>query len=342
MKYKLLGKTGLRVSELCLGVMTFGEDWALGTNKSESKKVFDVFANAGGNFLDTANRYTEGTSEKIVGEFIHSDRDHFVLATKYTLYDRLGDVNFSGNHRKNMMRSVEASLKRLNTDYIDVLYLHSWDDLTPIDEILRGFDDLVTQGKILYAGISDTPAWIVSQANTIADFRDRTRFNAMQIEYSLIQRTVERELLPMAKDQEITVTAWAPLAGGALTGKYLEGNDDSKRLADDSKRLNERSRKITKEVVAVAKELNCSAAQVSLRWVLQQNNLVIPVIGSRKESQIKDSMGCLDIVISDEQMKRLNEVSKIELGFPHDFLALDFVKEVTYGGMVDQIINHRK
>ena len=342
MKYKLLGKTGLRVSELCLGVMTFGESWALGTGKEESKKVFDAFAEAGGNFLDTANRYTEGESEKIVGEFIHSDRHHFVLATKYTLYDRLGDVNFAGNHRKNMMRSVEGSLKRLNTDFIDVLYVHSWDFLTPVDEVLRGLDDLVTSGKVLYAGISDTPAWIVSKANTIADFRDRTRFNAMQIEYSLIERTVERELLPMAKGEEITVTAWAPLAGGALTGKYLDAKSEKGRLSEDSKRLGERASKITREVVAVAKEMGCSPAQVAIKWVMQKNPMVIPVIGSRKVHQLKDNLGVLDIVIPDEMMERLDEVSRVDMGFPYDFLKQDFVKEVTYAGMIDRIINHRK
>ena len=223
-----------------------------------------------------------------------------------------------------------------------MLYVHAWDGLTPIEEILRGLDDLVSSGKVLYTGISDTPAWIVSQANTIADFRDRSRFNAMQIEYSLIERTVERELLPMAKANEICVTAWSPLAGGALTGKYLDSNDDSKRLDEDSARLNSRNRKITEEVVAVAKELGCSAAQVAIRWVIQKNQNVIPVIGARKESQLVDSLGCLSINLSDKQMQKLNKVSRIDLGFPHDFLKQEFVKEVIYGGTIDKIINHRK
>jgi aryl-alcohol dehydrogenase-like predicted oxidoreductase len=207
MKNRLLGKTGLRVSEINLGTMTFGEEWGWGTSKEESKKIWDAYVNKGGNFIDTANRYTEGTSEKFVGEFMKSDRDHFVVATKYTLFDKKGDPNYSGNHRKNMMRSVEGSLERLDTDYIDVLYLHAWDFLTPIEEVLRGLDDLVKSGKILHAGISDTPAWIVSQANTIADMRGWTRFNALQIEYSLLQRTVERDLIPMAKEFDIAVTA---------------------------------------------------------------------------------------------------------------------------------------
>ncbi len=222
MQYKLMGHTGLRVSELSLGTMTFGEEWGWGADKATSQAIFDAYANAGGNFIDTANRYTEGTSEKFLGEFVASDRDHFVLATKYTLFDRTGDPSFSGNHRKNMVRSIEASLKRLQTDHIDLFYLHAWDFTTPVEEVLRGIDDLVRSGKVLYAGISDTPAWVVSQMNTIADMRGWTRFNAYQLEYSLIQQTVEREMMPAAKGMDMAVTAWAALAGGALTGKYLD------------------------------------------------------------------------------------------------------------------------
>lgn len=341
MKYKLLGHTGLRVSELSLGTMTFGEDWGWGASKEESRKIWDAFAEAGGNFIDTANRYTEGTSERYVGEFMQSDRDHFIVATKYSLFDKAGDLSYTGNSRKNMMRSVEASLKRLNTEYIDLFYLHAWDFSTPIEEVLRGIDDLVRAGKILYAGISDTPAWIVSQANTIADQRGWTRFNAYQVEHSLIQRTVEREMLPMAAAFDLAVTAWAPLAGGALTGKYLAGNDDNKRLKDDSKRLNARSRRITEEVVAVAKELSCSPAQVAIRWTMQRKQVEIPIVGARKHSQIVDSLGAADIELTAAQLQRLNEVSAIELGFPHDFLRQDGVNMVLYGGMKDAYENHR-
>ena len=342
MNFKLLGKTGLRVSELCLGTMTFGEEWGWGADKIVSRKIFDAFAEAGGNFIDTANRYTEGSSEKFVGEFVNAERDHFVLATKYTLFDKHGDVNFSGNHRKNLFRSVEESLKRLNTDFIDILYLHAWDFMTPLEEVLRGLDDLVRSGKLLYVGISDTPAWIVSEANAIADLRGWTRFNALQIEYSLLQRTPERDLLPMAKHNDIAVTAWAPLAGGALTGKYLDGNDDSKRLAEGSSRLSEQSIAITKVVVDIANELSCSPAQVAIRWTMQNNPQIIPVIGARKESQINDSLGCLNIELTEEHMNRLNSQSQIELGFPHDFLLQDGVKEVIYGGTLDKINNHRE
>ncbi len=342
MKYKLFGKTGLRVSEVCLGTMTFGTEWGTGADKETSKQIFDAFANAGGTFIDTANRYTEGMSEKYVGEFINSDRDHFVIASKYSLIDRRNDLNFGGNHRKNMMRSVDASLKRLNTDYLDILYLHAWDFTTPVEEVLRGMNDLVSSGKILYAAISDTPAWIVSQANAIADLRGWTRFNGLQVEHSLIQRTVERDLLPMASSLDIAVTAWAPLAGGALTGKYLIKNDDKKRLKETSERLNSRNQLIAKEVVAVAKELNCSAAQVAIRWILQKPQVIIPVIGATKLSQIEDSLGALNCELTDEQIARLNEVSKIELGFPHDFFQQQAVKDVLFGGEFDKLTNHRK
>ena len=188
MRYKLLGRSGLRVSELALGTMTFGEEWGFGATKAESKKMFDAFAASGGNFIDTANRYTEGTSERYLGEFIASDRDHWVVATKYTLFTRRDDPNFSGNQRKNMVQALEASLKRLGTDYIDLYWVHAWDYMTPVDEVMRALDDMVRAGKVLYIGISDTPAWIVSQANTLADSRGWAPFVALQLRYSLIKR----------------------------------------------------------------------------------------------------------------------------------------------------------
>ena len=199
MRYKLLGKSGLRVSELALGTMTFGEEWGWGASKEECHKMFDAYAHAGGNFIDTANRYTEGTAERIVGELIAADRAHFVLASKYTLKMRNGDPNYCGNHRKNMVQSLEASLKRLHTDYLDMFWVHAWDFLTPVEEVMRGLDDLVRAGKVLYIGISDTPAWVVAQANTLADLRGWTSFIGIQAQYSLIERTPERELLPMAR-----------------------------------------------------------------------------------------------------------------------------------------------
>jgi aryl-alcohol dehydrogenase-like predicted oxidoreductase len=214
MRYKLLGKSGLRVSELCLGTMTFGEDWGWGSSKDESRKVYDAFLEAGGNFIDTANIYTNGTSERLLGEFMADHRDRIVLATKYTLAAPCNDPNAVGNHRKSMMQSVEASLKRLKTDYIDLYLLHVWDQITPIEEVMRAFDDLVRQGKILYAGVSDMPAWLVARGNTLAELWGWPAFVGLQIEYSLIERTPERELLPMAAALGLGITAWSPLAGG--------------------------------------------------------------------------------------------------------------------------------
>lgn len=336
MKYKLLGPSGLKVSEFALGTMTFGLEWKWGADKDESKRVFELYANAGGNFIDTANRYTEGTSEKFVGEFIASDRDHFVVATKYSLYDRLSDPNFCGNHRKNLMRSVEQSLKRLNTDYIDLLWVHMWDATTPVDEMLRGLDDLVQQGKVHYIGISDTPAWVVSQANTLAELRGWSKFVALQIEYSLLQRTPERELLPMAKAFGLTVTPWGAIGGGALTGKYLR--NEPGRLPEHSSRRSERASRIAAVVVQVAEELGVSPAQVAIQWTRQNlKQSVIPILGARTEAQLRDNLGALTLTLPDEAMAKLNEASAIELGFPHDFLKTDAIKTVLYGGLYDQI-----
>src|ERR1044071_1722053 len=223
MRYKLFGKSGLRVSELCLGGMTFGQDWGSmlpGASKEEAKRIFELFVNEGGNFIDTANVYQKGTSEKYVGEFISSEREKFILATKYTLTTNPDDPNASGNHRKNLVQSVDASLKRLNTHYIDLLWVHIWDPMTPIEEVMRSLDDLVKSGKILYIGISDVPAWVVSYADAIAELRGWSPFIGIQVMYNLIERSVERELLPMARALDIGVTAWSPLGGGVLSGKY--------------------------------------------------------------------------------------------------------------------------
>jgi aryl-alcohol dehydrogenase-like predicted oxidoreductase len=332
MNYKLFGQSGLRVSELCLGTMGFGTEWKWGADKTVSKQIFDSFANAGGNFLDTANRYTEGTSEKFLGEFIASDRDHFVVATKYSLRDKPGDLNFAGNHRKNLMRSVRESLKRLNTDFIDVLWIHAWDQWTPTEEIIKGMEDLVTRGLVHYIGVSDTPAWVVSQANTIAQFRGWSQFIGLQIEYSLIQRTVEAELLPMAKAFGMTVTPWAPLAGGALTGRYLNG--DKGRLPDTSVRLGERSVLITKKVMEIADRLGVTPSQVAINWTRQhKGQSIIPIVGATKVSQVEDVLGCLKFELPLEAMNELNEVSKIDLPFPQKFFAEAPVLDVLYGGM---------
>src|SRR5580658_8656393 len=220
MNYRLLGHSGLRVSEICLGTMTFGEDWGWGASREEARKLYDAFREAGGNFIDTANVYTNGASERLLGEFMAGHRESVVRATKYTNAAPGTDPNAAGNHRKSMMQSVEASLKRLGTDYIDLYWVHAWDQITPVEEVMRGLDDLIRQGKVLYVGISDAPAWWIAQANTLAHLRGWSPFAGLQIEYSLIERTVERELIPMAKALNIGVTAWSPLGNGVLTGKY--------------------------------------------------------------------------------------------------------------------------
>ena len=339
MRYKLFGKSGLRVSELALGTMTFGTEWGWGCDFETSKQIFEAYANAGGNFIDTANRYTEGTAEKFVGEFIKADRDHFVVATKYTLFDRLDDPNFSGNHRKNMMRSVETSLKRMDTDFIDLLWLHAWDFNTPVEEVMRGLEDLVRQGKVHYIGVSDTPAWVVSQANTLAELRGWTAFAGLQVQYSLIQRTPERDLLPMAKAFGLAVTPWAALGGGVLTGKYLNQEAEG-RLKGNAERLSAHNLAISREVVEVAKALGVSPGQVAIRWTMQQGNNVIPLIGATKLDQLQDSLGAASFTIPPQMMQQLNEISAVDLGFPHDFLNSDGVKGVVFGGTYD-LIEHR-
>ncbi|SFP68792.1 aldo/keto reductase [Parafilimonas terrae] len=336
MKYKLLGRSGLKVSELCLGTMGFGTENGWGADKEASFSIMEKYAEAGGNFLDTANIYKFGTSEKIIGEFLNArDRDYFVIATKYSLHDNKTNPNASGNNRKNMMRSVEASLQRLQTDFIDVLYLHIWDDLTPIDEVLRGLDDLIKQGKVCYAAISDTPAWIVAKGNVMAELMGWSQFIALQVEYSLLQRTPERELLPMAKHFGMTVTPWAPLAGGALTGKYLRG--DFGRIKEGSNRLNENSQRITKEVMNVAEKLGVDPSHVALKWTMQQPLSVIPIVGATKLSQLEQNLKTIDVTIPDEDMQHLNEISAIDLGFPMKFFKEDNVIMNNYGGFYDRI-----
>lgn len=336
MKYTLFGQSGLKVSELCLGTMGFGTEWGWGADKETSFAILEAFANAGGNFIDTANRYTEGSSELIIGEYIKPNRDHFVVATKYTLHDNQTNVNASGNNRKNMMRSVEQSLKRLQTDFIDILYLHIWDNLTPIDEVMRGMDDLIKQGKVTYIAISDTPAWMISKGQTLAECMGWNPFVGLQVEYSLLQRTPERELIPMAKHYGLTVTPWAPLAGGALTGKYLVG--DKGRLPETSKRLNDRSTQIAQKVVDIANQLDVPPAHVALRWTMQQGFSCVPIVGATKVNQLTQNLSSLALTIPESFLKELNEVSAIELGFPGDFFLEDGVRNVTYGGFFDKII----
>jgi aryl-alcohol dehydrogenase-like predicted oxidoreductase len=346
MRYKLLGKSGLRVSELCLGTMTFGDVWkdlGLDTSRDESRKIFDGFAEAGGNFIDTANKYNEGGSESMLGEFIEADRDHFVVATKYTLFTREGDPNACGNHRKSMARALEASLKRLKTGYIDLYWVHAWDYMTPVEEVMRGLDDMVRAGKVLYIGISDTPAWIVAQANTLAQVHGWSPFVGLQIEYSLAQREPERDLIPMARAFDVGVTAWSPLAGGILSGKYAKtAKAETARYSAETNPPDERKLRIGETVVKLAEEIGRPASQVALNWLRQRQMPVIPIIGARRATQIQDNLKCLDWQLTGEQIAKLDEATKIELGFPHDFLTNDFVLQMVFGGTYAAIDNHRR
>ncbi len=340
MRYRLVGKSGLRVSELCLGTMTFGEVWGWGASKDESRKQFDYFAGAGGNFIDTSVNYTDGTAEEFVGEFIQAEREHFVVATKYTLTKPDStDPNSGGNSRKNMRQSVERSLKRLKTDYLDLYYLHMWDYMTPVEEVMRGLDDLVRAGKVLYVAISDSPAYIAAEANTLAELRGWARFVGLQLPYSLMDRAIERELLPMARHWDIAVMPWGLLEAGILTGKFLKAGDEPTRLKREEIKLSERATAIVNEVQKIADECGRSMAQVAINWIRRQPKAqMIPILGARTAAHLKDNMAVLEWQLSDEQWKRLDAVSKIDMGFPHGFLEGN---PYVYGATFDKIDNHR-
>jgi len=343
MKYRLFGKSGLRVSEAALGTMTFGQERGWGAPKDESRKVYDAFREAGGNFIDTANIYTDGTSESFLGEFLEGHRDSVVLATKYSNAAPGNDPNAAGNHRKSMMQAVEASLKRLRTDYIDLYWVHIWDAITPVEEVMRGLDDLVRQGKVLYVGISDVPAWWIAQANTLADLRGWSRFIGLQIPYNLIERTVERELIPMAKALDIGVTAWSPLSNGVLTGKYHgHGGSELGRMNSETMKTfmpeQQRATRVVAAVKIVSEQTGCSMAQVALAWLRYRPVPVIPIIGARKLTQLQDNLASLDLELSAEHLKSLEEASRVELGFPQDLYAIKAVGAIRYGGMRDRIL----
>ncbi|MFF7649920.1 aldo/keto reductase [Streptomyces sp. NPDC007983] len=341
--YRLLGRSGLRVSPLALGAATFGTEWGWGAEQDEARKLFDLYVERGGNFIDTASTYTNGSSERLLGEFTRDNRESLVLATKYTTLRRPGDPNSGGPHRKSLFASVEASLRQLNTDYIDLLYLHVWDFTTPVEEILRGMDDLVRQGKVLYVAISNAPAWQVSRMQAIADLRGWSPLVALQIEYNLIERTGERDLIPMAREMGLGVIPWSPLAGGVLTGKY--GHDDltvTNVASDDGTRksfnlalgtLTERNLAIVDVVKDVAAELGRTPAQVGLAWTLRNPGVTAPIIGARTPAQLKDNLGALEVDFTASQLARLDGAGAPELGFPHDMLASDHIRGVTAGDL---------
>ncbi len=341
MDYHLLGTSGLRVSDVALGTMTFGEDWGWGADRDTCEELFERYVDAGGNFIDTANNYTDGTAERIVGDLVAGDRDRHVIATKYTLNTREGDPNANGNQRKNMFQSVEASLDRLGTDYIDLLWVHAWDGLTPIAETMRGLDDLVSSGRVHYIGFSDAPAWVIARAQTLAEERRLTPLSAIQIQYNPVERTVERELLPMARELELGVTVWGPLGGGVLTGKYEgEREDDEEprgRVEQTGDGPNQREEGVTFVVRKVAEEVDATPAQVALAWIRQQPGQQIPILGATTPEQLDENLGNLDVVLDQEHLDRIDRIGAIDMGFPWEFLAQPMIQEVLYGGMGDRI-----
>ncbi|MDR2857600.1 MAG: aldo/keto reductase [Novosphingobium sp.] len=329
--YRLLGRSGLRVSPLALGTMTFrvgGGSW--GSSDEEARAMVDTYIDRGGNFIDTADFYGQmGQSEVLLGELVKGRRDRLVISTKYSLTTEPGNPNASGNHRKNMVLSVEDSLRRMGTDYIDLLYLHMWDFRTPVDEILRSFDDLVRSGKVLYIGLSDTPAWQASRMQAIAELRGWTRFCALQISYSLVERTVEREMIPMAREMGLGVSPWAPLGQGVLTGKYTRADlvpgsmDDigsRKAINAVTGKLSAKNLDIADEVVAIAGEIGCTPAQLAVAWTLANPAVCSPVIGVRTPAQLEDNLGALAVDLSAEHLARLDAISAVEPVFPIDVL----------------------
>ncbi|MBB4689380.1 aldo/keto reductase [Amycolatopsis jiangsuensis] len=341
--YRLLGRSGLRVSPLALGTATFGTEWGWGAEQDDARKLFDRYVGLGGNFIDTAPTYTHGSAERMLGEFTRDNRESLVLATKYTTLRRAGDPNSGGPHRKSLFSSVESSLRRLNTDYLDLLYLHVWDFTTPVEEILRGMDDLVRQGKVLYVAMSNVPAWQVSRMQAIADLRGWSPLVALEIEYNLTERTGERDLIPMAREMGLGVVPYSPLAGGVLSGKYRrEDLTTADAAADGSNRkaanlalgwLSERNLAIADVVRQVAAELGITPAQVALAWTLQNPAVASPIIGARTPEQLESNLGALEVGFTAAQLARLDEVSAIELGNPHGLLAGEHIRHETHGDM---------
>lgn len=337
MKYRLLGNSGLRVSELCFGAMSFGSEWGYGSAEEESRACFDAFVNAGGNFFDTADQYTDGHSERLLGQFVRSERRRYVVATKCTLCSpvnplRPGDPNAAGSHRKHLQEAVEASLKRLNTDYIDLLYVHVWDFLTPVEEVMRAMDDLVCAGKVLYLGVSNAPAYVVARANTIAEFKGWTPFVSYQGKYNLINRSIEREVLPMAADLDLAVCCWQPLAGALLSGNEEE---IAIRVRNGYPSPTEPQWAVVRLVGEIAGEVGCSPAQVGLNWLRQQPEVVIPIIGVRTADHVRDNLACLDWTLSEDQMRRLTDATAGALGYPMDDLKTE-LPGMTYNNMLDR------
>jgi aryl-alcohol dehydrogenase-like predicted oxidoreductase len=342
MNYQLLGPSGLRVADICLGTMTFGEDWGWGASLDASREMFDAYAAAGGNFIDTSSNYTNGTAERYVGELVADDRDYWVIATKYTLRrpgSNPADLNAGGNARKNMVRTVEQSLGRLSTDHIDLLYLHMWDYSTRPEEVLRGLDDLVRAGKVLYVGISDTPAWVVSRAQAIAELRGWSSFVAYQGAYNVVSRGIEADVLPMTRALGLSVLAFDLLGGGALTGKFNRPAGPGE--ATRARQINDTQRAAAEVVMRVAEEVGRTPAQIAIHWATRRAPNIIPIVGARRLSQLIDNLGALDFALSAEQMDALTAVHPLPREYPHTFWNDYIRRDLIYGRAVDSLKTDR-
>ena len=327
MRFVLFGRSGLRVSELCLGTMTFGTAWGWGADEEECGRIVRAFADAGGNFIDTACNYTDGESEQIVGRLVAPDRDRWVVATKYTLTMDRTDPNAGGNHRKSLVRTLEGSLRRLGTEYVDLLWLHMRDATTPIEEAVRALDDQVRAGKVLYVGISDSPAWVAAQANTLADLRGWTPFVGLQFPYSLSGRDPERELLPMAAAFDLAVTPWGVLEHGLLAGR----EPSTLRWPQDA--APERIRAALGTLDDVAARHGASPAQIAIAWLRQRPwpTTIVPIVGTRTAEQLIENIGATGIELTTEDVEQLDAASRPQLGFPRSFLESSDVRELIYG-----------
>jgi len=337
--YSPLGKSGLLVSPLCLGTMTFGTEWGWGVQKDTAFALMERFLEAGGNFIDTADGYTNGTSEELIGEYLHKKerREHVVLATKFTFNAKPGDPNAGGNGRKNILRALHGSLKRLKTDYVDLYWVHAWDGRTPIEEVVGTLDALVCAGSIRHYGLSNCPAWYIGRALTLAELRGQERACALQHEYSLVERNIEREHVPAALELGLGITAWSPLASGMLTGKYQRDALDAGRLGavKDSgnpgfeKLFTDRNWRIVDVLKDVARQVERTPAQVALSWVAHRPAVASVLIGATKVAQLEDNLGALDFELPGELSARLEEAGRPETVHPYHFF------EPTLRAMID-------
>lgn len=341
MRYRVLGQhTGLRVSELVLGTGNFGTRWGHGAEPDEAGRILDAYLAAGGNFLDTADTYQFGESEEILGKLLQGRRDDVVLATKYTQAGGRSDgILATGNSRRAMVTSVEASLRRLKTDRIDLYWTHFPDRVTPVEEILRGFDDLARAGKILYAGLSDFPAWRVARAVTLAELRGTLPIAAIQVEHSLVERTTEQELLPAAEALGLGVVAWSPLGGGVLTGKYRRGEAGRKegfagRVFQDENTA-QRTR-IVDALLAIADETGSDPGALAIAWVARKGPL--PIIGPRSVAQLESNLHATTVALSDEHVARLDEASALAAVFPHRLIDDRENQQKASGGKLDDLV----